>query len=142
MSAPHSFPRRIAAGSKRDALVVKSVGMVDGLLDFGGFVGDRGRQRSLIRFQVVHRALQGRNRARILCECLLLRLGIGFGLLGGGANDTGVGLAAPPLLFRRGQLQGPLPRVKLVDIRNNDIANRLLRAADAAQVGDVGGKIR
>ena len=64
------------------------------------------------------------------------------GLLGGGANDTGVGLAAPPLLFRRGQLQGPLPRVKLVDIRNNDIANRLLRAADAAQVGDVGGKIR
>src|ERR1035441_3685361 len=47
-----------------------------------------------------------------------------------------------PLLFRRGQLQGPLPRVKLVDIRNDNVANRLLRAADAAQVGDVGGKIR
>src|ERR1035437_757959 len=62
-------------------------------------------------------------------------------LLGGGADDIGVRLAAPPLLLRCGQLSGPSPREELVHVRNDDVVNRLLRAADAAQVGDVSGII-
>ena len=60
----------------------------------------------------------------------------------GRLDDVRIGIAAPPLLTRSQNFRGAPFCIECVNLRDNDVPNRLLGAADAPQVADIGGIVR